>query len=95
MAEKNDAKDRFKADYYAKLLIYRARKVALGVLMLLGTITLTMFIHRHRIDGSDWIQMLFPVCGFGMLYLLFPVTERWHYAPWQTASQRVERNIKD
>lgn len=95
MASKKETQERFSASYYAKLLIYRTRKVALATLIGAGTILLTIMLQEFKKTDGEWIHLFLPVMGIGALYLLFPSTERWHYAPWQTTAQRVERNTKD
>lgn len=80
-----------KNDYDSRLLIYRSRKVALMILVLVLWVVFAMSLAQAQKIDRSWLTLILPFTGLGLLLIPFPATEVWEYRPWQTKARRNEQ----
>jgi hypothetical protein len=77
---------------YAKLIVFPSLRRQLLLIMLFAFGTVCYLILKDFHTSKPWWNLVFPVTGVGLLLCLFPPTEMWEYAPWQSRSRRYERH---
>ena len=88
---KDTVKERNGAEYYSKLLIYRARQISLTITVIGFTAFFTIMLFQGLINKKSWLVFIVPVslCGFTMV--LIPTTEEWEYKHWQSTAEKQEQ----
>ena len=92
MAKNNqEGKERSGAEYYSKLLIYRARQISLAITVSGFIAFFTIMLFQGMINKKSWLVFVVPVsiCGFTMV--LIPSTEEWEYKHWQSTAEKQEQ----
>lgn len=77
--------------YYTKLIIYRSRQLALGVLVFLSVLIFTSIIFGETMLDHHWTGIAASLSFFGIPLLIFPPTQEWDYQPWQSSSEKREQ----
>jgi hypothetical protein len=77
---------------YVRLIILPGLRRQLFLLMVIAFGIVCYLIARDFHTGKSWWHLAFPITGIGLLLALFPLTEIWEYAPWQTRTRRYERH---
>lgn len=60
------------------------------LLVFVTWIIFTIFTTNYMNKGHDWVEIGFTLCPFAFLLVLYPLTERWFYQPWQNKPSKVE-----
>lgn len=66
------------------------KKRTLFMLVFLTWIAFTVFTTNHMNKGNDWIEIGLTLSFFASFLILYPLTERWFYQPWQNKATKVE-----
>jgi len=85
--------DMRRPEFDTRLIIYRGRQIALGIVMAITTFFFALFIINGMEKDQHWLIIGIPVCIAASGFVLFPNTEKWEYKPWQAKSARVERDL--
>jgi len=93
--KQNATKDGDQSQYYTRLLVYRARQLSLGMMVLLFTVIFTSMIFTDLLNEKHWLAIAAPLVLLGLVFLLFPATEAWEYKAWQTKTEQIERHFLD
>lgn len=80
------------ASPYSRLVVFPGLRRQLLLLMVIAFGVVCYLISRDAHTATSWWHQAFPIVGVGLLLAMFPLTEIWEYAPWQTRSRRYERH---
>lgn len=80
-----------KNDFDSRLIVYRSRKIALMLLIIILWVVFATSINQAQKIDKSWVALILPLTGLGLLLLPFPSTEEWEYRPWQTKARRNEQ----
>lgn len=77
---------------YVKLIVFPSLRRQFLLIMMVAFGTVCYLISKDFHTPKPWWNLVFPVTGVGLLLCLFPPTEIWEYAPWQSQTRRYERH---
>lgn len=90
MASKNKNKQ-----YYSYILIYKAKRAFLYLLIFILTLFFTSILFHDNVSNLHWGHAALPIIIIGTIFAMFPPTEEWVYTPWQSKPQSYEHHSLD
>jgi hypothetical protein len=79
------------SEFYSKIIVYRSRRMFLGLMVLSMTILFTVILVKNSGNGYAWHVFALPFSALGLCFLLVPMTEEWEYKPWQSKARKIEQ----
>ena len=93
---RNYTKQIDKKGFYARLIVYKARRASLWMYCSMMLFLFGTMLYRHVLLQSEhWTVLVIPIMFFGFLGLLLPPVEEWEYKPWQNKAQQYEHYFYD
>lgn len=81
--------------FYSYLLINKAQRGGLTLLML-GTLpVIWFFISGSVFLNQSWLTIVIPVILACLPLAFYPMSETWIYRPWQSKPRKYERHYLD
>lgn len=80
-----------KPEFDSKLIIYRSRRLFLGISALAMTLVFATILFQNEHNGYAWYVLALPFISIGLLFLFVPMTEKWEYKPWQGKPRKIEQ----
>lgn len=80
------------ASPYVKLIVFPGLRRQFLLLMMIAFGVVCYLLSNHSQTAASWWSLALPITGVGLLLSLFPLTEMWEYAPWQSRTRRYERH---
>ena len=77
-------------EYTSYLIENKIKKRALMFIVFVSWLTFTVFTSKQMNEGHDWMQIGLTLSAFSSLLILYPLTERWRYKPWQNKATKME-----
>ncbi|MFK7873032.1 MAG: hypothetical protein AB8C84_07665 [Oligoflexales bacterium] len=80
--------------HYCYLIINKTYRSGLAILCTVYYGICFALVYQLLQSHHQWTTLGLPLGGLGLLFLVYPATENWHYAPWQTRPQKLERHYR-
>ena len=80
--------------HYAFLVINKTYRSGLGILCTFYYMVCFGLIYQMMLSHHSWTTIALPIGALGLMFLVYPPTEQWHYSPWQTRPQKLERHYR-